>query len=117
LHYFRSLGAHHYVSDSQAVNFREQLLDSINIKGHRFFTELLFPVGLRYHALHHLFPQMPYHNLGEAHRRLMEQLPENALYRQLEYPSFWIVLKSLWRNARKGGTTIESIHGQTAATT
>ena len=117
LHYFRSLGAHHYVSDSQAVSFREQLLDSINIKGHRLFTELLFPVGLRYHALHHLFPQMPYHNLGEAHRRLMEQLPENALYRQLEYPSFWFVLKSLWRNARKGGTTIESIHGQTAATT
>jgi fatty acid desaturase len=117
LHYFRSLGAHHYVSDHKPVSFRDQLLDSINIKGWGLLTELLFPVGLRYHALHHLFPQMPYHNLGKAHRRLMEQLPKDALYRQLEYPSFWSVLKSLFRNARKGGATIETIHGQAGATT
>lgn len=110
LHYFRSLGAHHYVSDGRAVNFRDQLLDSINIKGWGILTELLFPVGLRYHALHHLFPQMPYHNLGKAHRRLMEQLPEGALYRELEYPSFYSVLKSLWKNARRGGATLESVY-------
>ena len=28
-------------------------------------------VGLRYHALHHLMPSMPYHSLPEAHRRLV----------------------------------------------
>jgi len=28
------------------------------------------PVGLRYHALHHYFPGIPYHNLGFAYQRL-----------------------------------------------
>ena len=102
LHYFRSLGAHHYLSKGNKLGFEDQLLDSINIKGRPLLTELLFPVGLRYHALHHLFPAMPYHNLGIAHKRLMRQLPEDSLYRQLEYPSFYSVLKILFRNARRG---------------
>ena len=51
-----------------------QYLDSINVPGNLFITALWAPVGLRYHATHHLFPQMPYHNLGKAHRILVNNL-------------------------------------------
>jgi len=42
---------------------------------------LLYPIGMRYHALHHLFPTMPYHSVAAAHRLLMEQLPLDSPYR------------------------------------
>ena len=38
------------------------------------------PVGLRYHALHHLLPSLPYHSLGEAHRRLSAHLGAGSTY-------------------------------------
>jgi len=40
------------------------------------------PVGLRYHALHHLLPSMPYHALGEAHRRLTAHLGAGSTYQR-----------------------------------
>jgi hypothetical protein len=70
------------------------------------FTELFFPLGLRYHALHHLFPALPYHNLGIAHRRLLRELSENSAYRATVYSSFWDVVGVLWsdmRQAARGG--------------
>ena len=73
------------------MSYLEQLEDSVNITGHPLLTELFFPLGLRYHALHHLFPALPYHNLGTAHRRLMAQLPADSLYHQTVYPSYWSV--------------------------
>jgi len=44
------------------------------------------PVGLRYHALHHYFPGIPYHNLGFAYQRLITSLPEAAGYREITSP-------------------------------
>ena len=43
------------------------------------------PVGLRYHALHHLLPSVPYHALGEAHRRLTAQLAPDSVYHRASY--------------------------------
>ena len=59
-------------------------VDSVNVGSHPWISEVWGPVGTRLHALHHLFPSMPYHLLPEAHRRLKEQLPEDSLYRQAE---------------------------------
>ena len=53
----------------------------LTIDNRSLFTALLFPVGLRYHALHHLFPSPLYRALGEAHRRLLQALPVDSPYR------------------------------------
>ncbi|HWL73233.1 MAG TPA: fatty acid desaturase, partial [Burkholderiaceae bacterium] len=53
-----------------------------------------------YHALHHLFPSLPYHNLARAHRRLMAELPADNLYRQTVYPSYWSVIRQLVADSR-----------------
>jgi fatty acid desaturase len=57
-------------------------------------------VGLRYHALHHLFPSLPYHNLGKAHRRLSALLPQDAPYHATGRRSFLAALAELWRAAK-----------------
>ncbi len=57
------------------LTFQQQLLDSCDYPYRPWFTELWGPVGTRYHATHHLFPSIPYHNLGKAHRALMNGLP------------------------------------------
>ena len=94
INHFRTLTAHRYLNDgNRAMSHEEQLLDSVDIVGDPILTELICPVGMRYHALHHLFPTMPYHNLGRAHRRLMEKLPIDAVYRQVVRSNFLEVLR------------------------
>jgi fatty acid desaturase len=82
------------------MTFAEQVEGSINIVRSSLVTLLLFPVGLRYHGLHHLFPSLPYHALGTAHRRLMNALPENSPYRRTCCPGFFAALRVLLRGAR-----------------
>jgi fatty acid desaturase len=102
LNAIRTLGAHRYVFNREhEVTFVEQLLDSVNYPNHPFISALWAPVGLRFHALHHLFPSMPYHSLAKAHRRLMEQLPADSPYRQTVSPGLWASLRQLWRTARQ----------------
>jgi fatty acid desaturase len=95
----RTLGAHRYVSGGKEMTFVEQLLDSLNYPHFSLLTPLWAPVGLRYHALHHLCPSLPYHNMGEAHRRLMQRLPADSPYRQTISPSLWLAIRDLWRRS------------------
>ncbi len=97
----RTLVAHRYRNEGGTMSFDAQLLDSINLTGHSPFTPLLAPVGLRYHALHHLFPTMPYHNLVAAHRRLLSDLPDDAIYRQTIEPGLVSAFVKLWRSCRQ----------------
>ena len=90
----RTLGAHHYEGDGHAMDRTEQLLDSIETPG-AWWSELWAPVGLRYHALHHYFPGIPYHHLPEAHRRLVATLPAEASFRQTLSPSLPSSLRRL----------------------
>jgi fatty acid desaturase len=55
---------------------------------------------LRFHALHHIFPTMPYHALATAHRRLIRQLPPDSPYRRCSADTLTGVLATLWRRAR-----------------
>lgn len=90
----RTLAAHRYEGDGHALDRNGQLLDSVDVPG-RFWTELWAPVGLRYHALHHYFPGIPYHNLPEAHRRLVATLPAHSAYRGVSSPGLVTTLRTL----------------------
>jgi len=67
-------------NDGAPMSVTEQYLDSVNVPPPATLPALWAPVGLRYHALHHLLPGVPYHNLGEAHRRLKASLDPDSLY-------------------------------------
>jgi fatty acid desaturase len=98
----RTLVAHRYRNRSGwALTYAEQFEDSVNIEGPALFIELMAPVGLRYHALHHLFPSMPYYNLGIAHRRLKAQLPADSIYHRANERSLWSALATHVRNTRQ----------------
>lgn len=100
----RTLGAHQWLGDGRELSFEQQLLDSVNYPYRWWFTELWGPVGTRYHALHHLFPSLPYHNLGKAHRRLMAGLPEKSIYRQTERLTLTETIIDLWLRASERKT-------------
>lgn len=95
----RTLGAHRYLYDGREVTFVEQLVDSVNYPNQPLMSEIWAPVGLRFHALHHLFASLPYHNLGIAHRRLMRELPPDSPYRLTESPSLFQAIRELWQRA------------------
>jgi fatty acid desaturase len=104
----RTLAAHRYDRDSGELSMTEQLLDSCTIAtrerlpawlsdaGHA----LLAPVGLRYHALHHWIPSLPYHNLGCAHRLLVSTLRSDAPYHATVERGFTPPLRDLIRRSR-----------------
>jgi fatty acid desaturase len=96
----RTLGAHAYESSGEPLDRQGQLTDSIDTPG-AFWTELWAPVGLRYHALHHYFPGIPYHSLPEAWRRLSATLPQSALYHRVSSASLRHSLVSLYRKGRR----------------
>jgi len=100
LNWVRNLAAHRYANTGAEMTFAEQVEGSINIVGSSLVTLLLFPVGLRYHGLHHLFPSLPYHALGKAHRRLINALPEDSSYRKTCCPGFCTAVRDLLRGAR-----------------
>lgn len=99
----RTLAAHLYANDGAEVDTVAQLLDSVNVRGVPVLTDLVFPVGLKYHALHHLLPDMPYHALPAAHRRLMSELPDEAPYRRAEHAGFFSVTQRLFAAVRPRG--------------
>jgi fatty acid desaturase len=100
LNALRTLGAHRWTSHGTEMNFVEQMVDSINYPHNPLVAGLWAPVGLRFHALHHIFPTMPYHALATAHRRLMRDLPADSPYRLTEARSLTESIASLWDRAK-----------------
>ncbi len=97
----RTLVAHRYINyDRQSVSREEQLLDSVNLMGNPIIGGLLAPVGLRYHALHHLVQALPYHSLEPAHKKLMAELPEDDSYHQVN-----VSLSQAMRELKSGEKT------------
>ncbi|TWU07556.1 fatty acid desaturase family protein [Stieleria varia] len=108
LNEIRTLGAHRWMNQGGEMSFEEQLLDSVNYPNHAWITELWGPIGTRYHALHHLFPRLPYHSMPEAHRRLAAGLPPESPYHKTTASSLTGEIINLFRRA----TTRENRKGE-----
>lgn len=108
----RTLGAHRWISDGNELTFEEQMTDSLNYPHRPWITELWGPIGTRYHALHHLFPSLPYHDLAEAHRRLRSGLPVDSLYHQLERVSLIGAIVELWKRASQTARLVKQSQQQ-----
>ena len=93
LNQLRLLADHHFGSDGGHLALTDHIMDSCNYTGRDFMTWLLFPFAIRYHALHHLFPTLPYHNLRAAHAYLERNLPADSPYRALDQSSWWKVAR------------------------
>ncbi len=83
----RTLVAHLWENDGEAMTVTAQYLDSVNVP--RFAAGIWAPVGLRYHALHHLIPSMPYHSLHKAHKRIATHLAVGSTFHQSSHPGMW----------------------------
>ncbi|MEL6876545.1 MAG: fatty acid desaturase [Pseudomonadota bacterium] len=86
LNQLRTLVAHLWENEGEPMTVTAQYLDSVNVPPPGLAAELWAPVGLRYHALHHLMPSMPYHDLPEAHRRLAGKLGSGSTYEGANHP-------------------------------
>ena len=101
LNQVRTLVAHLWANDGDAITVTAQYLDSVNVPPPAMLSPLWAPVGLRYHATHHLLPSLPYHSLAEAHRRLMTQLGEQSTYREANYPGLFALTGKLARSTMR----------------
>jgi fatty acid desaturase len=101
----RTLVAHAWTNDGATMSFTAQFHDSISVPPPAVLPALWAPVGLRYHALHHLLPRIPYHGLAEAHRRLAAHLPAEAGYDRVSHQSLNAAVGALLQRSRTTGRT------------
>ncbi len=101
LNQVRTLVAHLWANDGDAITVTAQYLDSVNVPPPGLIAELWAPVGLRYHALHHLLPSVPYHAYPEAHRRLMGHLGAGSTYHGANYPGLIALTRKLARSTMR----------------
>lgn len=94
----RTLVAHLWENEGEAMTVTAQYLDSVNVPPPAPFSALWAPVGLRYHALHHLMPSVPYHSLGEAHRRLRVHLEPDTTFWQANHKGMAPLLARIARS-------------------
>lgn len=94
LNQLRQLADHHFEGDGSRVDLADHIMDSCNFTRNDPLTLLFFPFSIRYHALHHLFPSLPYHNLKKAHAHLVDTLPADSPYLQLDRPGWWSVART-----------------------
>lgn len=97
LNQLRQLADHHFEGSGERLSVSDHILDSCNFVGRDPLTWLFFPMAIQYHALHHLFPSLPYHNLEAAHEYLMRTLPSHSPYRSLEQVHWWSVAGKMLR--------------------
>lgn len=97
----RTLVAHLWENEGEAMTVTGQFLDSVNVPPPGIWAEIWAPVGLRYHALHHLLPSTPYHALAEAHHRLRAHLGDKGTYVRASYPGLAPLVAKIARSTMK----------------
>lgn len=119
LNSLRTVASHRWYNEwnkpEPEMTFTEQLLDSVNFPNRPWFTELWGPIGMRFHALHHLFPSMPYHAMPAAHRALMKGLPADSPYRRTNERSLFSALVHLWKRAAASNRSAAVVPSQQPA--
>ncbi|WP_299194316.1 fatty acid desaturase [uncultured Erythrobacter sp.] len=98
LNQLRTLVAHLWENEGDPMTVTAQFLDSVNVPPPGVVAEIWAPVGLRYHALHHLMPSMPYHDLPEAHRRLKRDLGSGSTYEGANHPGMMALVGRIARS-------------------
>ncbi len=102
LNQLRTLVAHLWENEGEAMTVTAQYLDSVNVPPPGLLPALWAPVGLRYHALHHLLPSVPYHALGEAHRRLVAVLDADSPYHKGNHAGLLPLVSKIARSTMGG---------------
>ena len=100
----RTLVAHLWENEGEAMTVTAQYLDSVNVPPPSTVPALWAPVGLRYHALHHLLPGVPYHALGEAHRRLSTALGADSPYHKGNHTGLLPLIGKIARSTMGGAS-------------
>lgn len=95
----RTLVAHLWENEGEAMTVTAQYLDSVNVP--RFIAGIWAPVGLRYHAVHHLIPSMPYHSLHEAHKRISAHLGEGSTFAEASHTGMWPLVGRIARSTMR----------------
>ncbi|MGB7409477.1 MAG: fatty acid desaturase [Pontixanthobacter sp.] len=98
LNQLRTLVAHLWENEGEPMTVTAQYLDSVNVPPPGVIAEIWAPVGLRYHALHHLMPSMPYHSLPEAHRRLRRELGPESTFEGANHGGMWTLVGRIARS-------------------
>jgi len=98
LNQLRTLVAHLWENEGEPMTVTAQYLDTANVPPPSPWAEFWAPVGLRYHALHHLLPSLPYHSLAEAHRRLHARFGDPSTYSGANYPGMWMLVMKIARS-------------------
>jgi fatty acid desaturase len=112
----RTLVAHRYDNDGSQLDATAQLMDSVTLAGWVFPTVLAAPVGLRFHALHHVLPTVPYHSLGAVHRLLLAELPPDSLYRLTQERGIGATVLALLRKSHAQSASFSNRRGRAPRT-
>jgi fatty acid desaturase len=103
----RFLADHHFESHGEKMSMAEHVIDSCNYSQRDFLTWVFFPFTIRFHALHHLFPTIPYHNLEAAHAHLTDALPADSTYHSLDRPGWWYTVSENLKLRKKQKPAIQ----------